>query len=385
MSRLRYISDKEKFSIEDGALNLIAQSSEGALRDALVILEQAISFTEGCVTAGEIVSLLGMTHSDVLFSFGDIIQDKDTRRGLLYIDEMYREGKDLHRLAIDLLEHFRRLLIIHMVRDAESILQVSDDLYSRLGDQSARFKPAHLLHIIKELMELRQAMKEAGMERLLWESAVVRLTKWEITPTLDGLNRKIAELERKLSDVAGGDYRSIPSSAPQQAAPRYSRPIEDSRPAVPSYSPAAPSASSGTERNPETSAPRQPSEPSAQAAPPSSASSPGFNDASFWHMLLREVKKEKIQLLPILQSEGAGKLTGSNYIMKLGKSNPFNREFIEKNRNYIEAIMERISGKKIKLVINTTDEEAVLLERVKKPHTAFVQDVTDMFGATQAE
>ncbi|MCE1246238.1 MAG: DNA polymerase III subunit gamma/tau [Firmicutes bacterium] len=391
MSRLRYISDREKFCIEDGALNLIAQASEGALRDALVILEQAVSFTEGCVTAGEIVSLLGMTHADVLFSFGDIIQDKDTRRGLMYIDEMYREGKDLHRLTIDLLEHFRRLLIVQMVRDSESILQVSDDLFRRLGDQAGRFKPAHLLHIIKELMELRQLMKEAGMERLLWESAVVKLTRWEITPTLEGLNRKIAELERRLADGSGSEYRSAPP-APRPEPPRFTRPPEDNRPPVPPMAPppappAAPPnplAPAGNVRPPVSQAPpvETAAAPQSQGTPPP-AGGPGLNDASFWHLLLREVKKEKINLLAVLQTEGAGKLSGNTYTMKLGKTSTFNREFIEKNRNYIEKMMERIAGKKINLVLRTTDEEAVLLERVKKPHSEFVDEVSGMFGASQ--
>lgn len=393
MNRLRYVCEQEKFCIEDGALNLIAQASDGALRDALVILEQAVSFTEGCVTAGEVVSLLGMTHSEVLFSFGDIILNRDTHRGLIFIDDIYNEGKDLLRLVEDLLEHFRRLLLIQMVRDAESIIQVSDDLYGKLVGQASRFKVNHLLHIIKELMELRKSIKEVGMERLLLEMAVVKLTRWELSPSIDGLSRRISELEARLNasiQSNPGDFARRETTKPSQTESAYTpeptrAPLSSKIPPVSerSRSDSKPISSQGvSERNAIQMAPTQEQ---AQLTETGALAGATLNDAAIWHSLLREVKKDKIELLPILQNEGAGRLQGDKYILKLSKINPFNRDFLEKNRKYVESLLEKIARRKIKLILETSDQGGALFESPKKPYAAFVQEVVDMFGATPVD
>lgn len=375
IDRLSYVSEQEEFSIEDGALNIIAQASDGALRDALVILEQSISFSTGCVSAGEVVSLLGMTHSEVLFSFGDIILNRDTRAGLQYIDEIYREGKDLHRLAVDLLEHFRRLLLIRMVRDAESILQVSDDLYSRLQGQAYQFKTPHILHIIKELMDLHRKLREVGMERILWETAVVKLTRWEISPTLDGLHKKIAELEKRIMGGNQEELEESKSGSLPYVAPKKREVILPKKPAAErSISP----------DKPEVVKPRGEVQRKGSPVDEVRRITPGptMNDAALWHKLLRMVKKEKVDIFYILKGEGAGKLVDEDYILKIQGKHVFNKDLLEKNRNYIENLLNGITGKKVRLVLEKADRGNDLFEVKKKPHEVFVQEVADLFNAT---
>ncbi|MCD4784176.1 MAG: DNA polymerase III subunit gamma/tau [Candidatus Eremiobacteraeota bacterium] len=375
IDRLSYVSEQEEFSIEDGALNIIAQASDGALRDALVILEQSVSFSTGCVSSGEVISLLGMTHSDVLFSFGDIILNKDTRAGLQYIDEIYREGKDLHRLAIDLMEHFRRLLLIRMVRDAESILQVSDDLYSKLQGQAYQFKAPHILHIIKELMELHRKLREVGMERILWETAVVKLTRWEISPTLDGLNKKIAELEKRIMGGNQEEIEGIKDGSLPYVAPRKR---EVTLPKAPD-----PELSTSPDK-PEVIKP--PGEVQEKVSPVDEVSrkapGPTMNDGVLWHQLLRMIKKEKVDIFYILKGEGAGKLVNGDYILKIHGKHVFNRDLLEKNRSYIIGLLNSITGKKVQLILETTDRGSDLFEVKQKPHEVFVQEVADLFSAT---
>jgi len=384
IDRLCYISEKEKFSIEDGALNLIAQSSDGALRDALVILEQAVSFTEGCITAGEVISMLGMTQSEVLFSFADIILNNDARRGLQYIDDIYREGKDLQRLTQDLLEHFRKLLIIRMVRDAESILEIPDSLYNRLSGQAFNFKPNHLLHIIKQLMELRQTMREVGMERILWESAIVKLTRWELSPTVEGLNRRIEELEKRIAGTSTEELGKIRVEHVQSAKPEKEFRIPAAPPEIRKPEPRPPGAAHPAIS---TRVPASSKELPEEDKGPKALSSPGpsINDAALWHRLLREVKRENLMLMPVLKEEGAGTLEGDKYILNMSGKNPFNRDLLDKNRNYIENVLEKITGKKISLALRAGTGEEDLFKTSEKPHNVFVQEVMDMFGASPVD
>lgn len=382
IDRLKYISHKENFCVEDGALNLIAQASDGALRDALVILEQAVSFSKDCITAGEIAALLGMTGTEVLFSFAEYILDRNTMDSLKLIDEIYSSGRDLHRLCVDLLDHFRKLLIMRMVRDAESILQISDSYYEKLSSQAFRFKPNHLLHIIKELMELHTALREMAMDRLLWEAAAVKLTRWELAPSIDGLSRRIDKIEEALQrgeipegiPAAGRPVQAkISASASPLSIPadRVQKPIKQESSFEKPVSPPVKPADSGADMSSAGEIPR--------------TGSRMLNNTAIWHQILRDVKKEKMQLLPILQSEGEGRLEEDAYHLPLKGNNTFNRDFIEKNRRYLESLLEKIVGKKVRLVLEQNNIKNELFIQETKPHQAFVQEVIDVFGAASLE
>lgn len=322
----------------------------------------------------------------------------------MYLDEIYSEGKDLQRLTVDLLEHFRRLLLIKMVRDAEAILQVSDDLYQRLSGQAGRFKTSHLLHIIKELMELRQSVRDAGMERLLWESSMVKLTRWEVSPNLDGLNRRIQQLEQAL---AGGgipphlqmappvqtpppmQVQRPPAPQPMQCPP-VSKPVPGPPPIAQTVKPPAATPVREIAAAPQPERQRQATQQAAAPAPvevpvPTRSSGPTINDAGIWHQLLRMAKKERMDIFSILQAEGAGTLEGDQYRLKLGGKNTFNRDFLEKNRRYIEDILGRILNRKVHFVLEVTEDQGRMFERNEKPHQVFVQEIIDIFGASPVD
>ncbi|MFP4497591.1 MAG: DNA polymerase III subunit gamma/tau [Vulcanimicrobiota bacterium] len=367
VERLREISEREKFDIEDGALNLIAQAADGALRDALVILEQASSFSENTITAGDIISLLGITRLEALFDFADIILDKDTTRGLKFIHEIHMEGKDLHRLTVDVLEHFRRLLMVQLVRDAESILEVSDDLYDRLKGQGARFKKAHLLHIIKELIEHRKNLKELGMERILWEALVVKLTRWEVTPSIENLNRKINELEMKMMALAGGKLPAITSKKSYKNALSTMTKEKSELKTVKKKD-----AGKGNLVNPKAG----------YAGEGSKSGDVKLDDVGLWHKLLRQVKQTQFKLVPILQQVGAGKVVNDKYVLYPGPGQSFNRKTLEMHRRYLEDVLENLTGKCLQLQIEDSKADG-LFQSSQMSHGQFTQKVKDMFSAVE--
>lgn len=369
VDRLRMISEIENFDIEDGALNLIAQASDGALRDALVILEQAVSFSEETVRTGDIISLLGMTLTDSLFTFADLVLEKGTRQALEFVDQMYRDGKDLHRLAVDLLEHFRRLLLIRMVGEAETILEITPDLYSRLSEQAFRFKTAHLLHIIRELMELRQNLREFGMERILWEMSVVKLTRWEVSPSVESLNKRLGEVEKKI------EFGVVKNLNTGESAPGASK--SKLRP--------SPAQSVGIKGKPTPSPyPKNATREKPQESPPEEKMVMNVDESSIWHQFLRVIQKEKFNLLPILQEVGPGKLKEKEYLLKVDPQKPFNRNLLEQHRKYLEDVLKRVSGVKLRLRFEHAKIEK-LFDRQEKSHKAFVQEVSDMFGASDVD
>ena len=79
---MKYICDQEKISIDEKALNLIARNSQGALRDALSILDQCMSFGDDNINYNDVVELLGTVNMDELFELSKSIINKDTKKSL---------------------------------------------------------------------------------------------------------------------------------------------------------------------------------------------------------------------------------------------------------------------------------------------------------------
>jgi hypothetical protein len=96
------------------------------------------------------------------------------------------------------------------------------------------------------------------------------------------------------------------------------------------------------------------------------------------------VKKERFNLIPVLEETGAGKLAGAEYIMKVDPRRTFDRNILDKNRRYFEDVLGRLTGRKIAMKLESHHTGRLFGEE-GKPHQVFVQEVMDMFGASPVD
>jgi len=89
--RLQYVCAQEGYAAEPEALQMVAEAADGALRDALVILEQAAAFADGQLTAANVVTLLGVTERDALFRCADLLLGRDVEGALALLDALLAE------------------------------------------------------------------------------------------------------------------------------------------------------------------------------------------------------------------------------------------------------------------------------------------------------
>ena len=106
-SRMSYICKKENIEAEEKALSLIARNSQGALRDALSILDQCMSFGNEKIEYNDVIELLGTVNIDELFELSQSIIDENTKKSLEILNEFIIWGKDIRNLINDLIDHFR--------------------------------------------------------------------------------------------------------------------------------------------------------------------------------------------------------------------------------------------------------------------------------------
>ncbi|MCF7812303.1 DNA polymerase III subunit gamma/tau [Candidatus Gracilibacteria bacterium] len=114
--RLQAICDEEKFRAESEALQLIARKAEGGLRDAISLLEQIASETEGKITAENVRNSLGISSLETLENFWNALQEKNSETALSLLQEIGQSGRDFRTFGHDFLGFLRNNLHQNLTR-----------------------------------------------------------------------------------------------------------------------------------------------------------------------------------------------------------------------------------------------------------------------------
>jgi len=137
-NRLKKISELEGISTEDDALHLIAQKSDGALRDALSILDLMITYSsEKKITYDDVIKNLNILDYDYFFKITDLILKNDSSSCFLILDEILKLGFESKHFITGLSEHFRNLLLCKD-ENVSKLIEVSDGIQSKYSKQSQK-------------------------------------------------------------------------------------------------------------------------------------------------------------------------------------------------------------------------------------------------------
>ena len=134
---LQYVAQNEGVTAEEDALRVVAAKADGALRDALSIFDQLVSFTGKNITYKETISNLNVLDVDNYFKVIDIVLSDDVSGALLLLDDILSKGFDAQNFISGLASHIRNLLIAQSPGTIQ-LLQVSDSIKTRLQEQSQR-------------------------------------------------------------------------------------------------------------------------------------------------------------------------------------------------------------------------------------------------------
>lgn len=169
--RLKYISQKEGIDIDDEAIEEIAKLSEGAMRDAIGLLDQISSFADSKITVEDIYTIRGSVSNRVLIELIEKYIDNDASSILSIVDDIYLSGKDFYRLSEDVLVFYRNMLISKVAPSyfEDKALQLKDDIM-RL---SSKIEVKRIERMIKKLEELLRNIKSSDYPRILFEITIL--------------------------------------------------------------------------------------------------------------------------------------------------------------------------------------------------------------------
>jgi DNA polymerase-3 subunit gamma/tau len=211
---LRRIASMEGIRISDAGLALIAEASEGSVRDAQSLFDQAISFAGTEIGDGEVEELLGTADRRFLFSLSEAVLARDAAACLRIIEEAYFAGLDMKVFYGMLLNHFRNLLLVKITAADTGIVELSPDDISRLKEQAGNSSGETLQRLLDILLGEEEAVRRSLEPRLNLEFTLVRMARLQPMIAVDEILSRMEDMERRLLQKGGGQ----PPPARREAA-----------------------------------------------------------------------------------------------------------------------------------------------------------------------
>jgi DNA polymerase-3 subunit gamma/tau len=193
VDHLNTICKKEKIKAEPQALQLIAQKSEGCMRDALSILDKIVSFTNGDVNYANTLEHLNILDEDYYFKLLECMQQQDLSGAMLLYNDINLKGFEGDMVINGFAEFIRNLLVCRDEKTA-GLVEAVDAFKEKYIAEAKKVNPAFLISALNILNETELGYKAARNKRLHVELAVIRLCylqqALELTSDINGLSKK---------------------------------------------------------------------------------------------------------------------------------------------------------------------------------------------------
>ncbi len=267
-ARLTYVAKEENLQLTPGAANLIARLADGALRDALSILDQCIGQSTN-IDEATVNAVVGLAGRDYLFQLADSILHRNSAMALAQIDDLYNRSCDMERLCNELINHFRNLMVCKAVKNPKDLIVCSAVELAAYQSVAKKTSMSDILNTLNALGDALVLIRKGLNRRVEMEMALIRLCT-------DGI---YTENVQDPVPTTIPERAKMPAPAAPAAEP-VSAPAEDPAPApaeAPATEQAAPEAPAEEPAAPAEPAPAEAlasAEPAEQAAPDAPAEEP---------------------------------------------------------------------------------------------------------------
>ncbi len=200
-ARLQYVATEEHIPLtEDGAV-LIARISDGAMRDALSLLDRCAAY--GTEITEEVVSdAAGLAGREHLFTLVEAVAARDSAKTLTLLNDLYNNACNMERLVADLISHFRNMMIARSVPNYKDLIVCPQAELEKICVQAESFTLPRILSSMDILNETAVRLKGGANRRAAVEMAILRLSDPQLDTDRAALAARIAELERRLETGA---------------------------------------------------------------------------------------------------------------------------------------------------------------------------------------
>lgn len=175
VKRLEEICTEAGVIPESTALAVIAQSADGALRDAISILDQCLSTGTKQLTAADVLEILGVASEQFLSRTAEAVADKNIDAVLLAVEDMLKEGKEVPEFIGSLIVYFRNILVLKAAGSNTGLLVMTEEALTDLKRIAQKVSAGQIIDYIKELSILERDVKWASQKKILLEVGLIKL------------------------------------------------------------------------------------------------------------------------------------------------------------------------------------------------------------------
>lgn len=335
--RLNFVCEESKIKITPEAKKLIATLAEGAMRDALSILERCMQEEEN-ITDELVKELVGIPKTESVNKLAKSILEKDTDTALQTIDEVIKEGKDITNYLWEIIKYVKDILVLKTNTQLEIYSEEEKNNIKQLANNTTKER---LISIIYELSNLQNDMKWSSQKIIMFQVEIIKLCN-EIsqnaenstigniqntdTKELEDLKYKINRLEKQITLIQNSDR------GPQNSEEKTIKKTDKTQFA-------------------------------GKAEVKKSANIKLGEQVKNWPKIIDQIKQEgKISLSSILMASSANEINDMTVGINFEKGlTPFRKEILEKPENMSE-IVKQVSielGKPMRVVLVDNNEEIV--------------------------
>ena len=173
IERLSIIAEKEKIDISAEGLAAIARIADGALRDAISLLDQCSAGLSDHIEKDDVLRLSGMVQDEFIADFTEALFDQDLSQLLRSVEELQMSGRNIRRFLQDFIRTLRNLLVCKLSQDSSTLPELSDKDLKRLQGLAARISRPALMGLIVRMSALDNDLRWAGDPRTSMELALI--------------------------------------------------------------------------------------------------------------------------------------------------------------------------------------------------------------------
>ena len=333
------------------AVELIARTAEGGMRDALSIADTCLAYCGDNITYEDVVNVLGTADSEFIFNVADRLIARDRRALIASVDTLLEQGRDPGVFLKDLIGHFSDLLAVSAAPESIRFESVSREKRERLALEAKQAGDEMLLRTVEILSQAEGPMRVGTRPRIALEAAFMRVCAPALERDAAALTDRLNVLEKELAALkAGGAV--ITQEPPQPVPERKNTPIAR-----------------------QAQAPQTPQQKETDGGAKTPAQTPG-GDSELWQALLGRVRKSNPLVYSALSQAVGGVLSGGSYTVTFPEGNDSKMNFCKKKQELIALELSAlVQGKPTVLFQSGISTKSADEER------EFRQKALDIFGS----
>ncbi len=356
VERLRHVARQDGIALEDRSLMAVARASEGSMRDALSLLDQAVAFGGTTIVHADLEALLGAVPQELVRGIIQAITGQDTPAALRILANLLDQGHDLRAYCADVVEYLRNMLVASVVtapQDLRGLIEASAEDLSQIVADARLLSPDQLQELFAIFTQAEDALRFSAHPRFILETATVRATR--LVRRADAKADQGAQVIQKKESPLVGSTRTKKPELQGPSTPSASVGTWQSASTASSSSPTGEYVGTAAVR----SAHHTPDVPVDQAGTRHSTARPVAPEPSRplatlnWDEFQEAVAATHPNIAPFLEMGRLVGIEGNQVTLGFAKQATVARGMLEKpdNLTALTALCERLSGQKVRLRI----------------------------------